>query len=123
MDYLFNQSILYDIYGDLLDEKQQLVYDYHINYDLSFNEIGEELGLSRQAAYDLFNRADKKLISFEDKLGLYKRLMKIEQLANNIYDCSKDDNIKKLSKKIIKITNMEEKNGSKNSFKKNGSHT
>lgn len=123
MDNFFRQSVLYDIYGKLLDEKQQLVYEYHIIDDLSFNEIGEELNLSRQAAYDLFSRADKKLKSFEEKLGLSKKLIEIENLAEKIKMTTTDNNIKKLSEQIINYTNMEEKNGSKNSFKKIGPHS
>lgn len=109
MDNFFQQSVLYDIYGNLLDDKQKLVYEYHILDDLSFNEIGEELNLSRQAAYDLFSRADKKLKIFEEKLGLSKLLMSIEDIAEKIKIATTDNNIKKLSEKIIKYTNMEEK--------------
>lgn len=123
MDNFFQQSVLYDIYGNLLDDKQKLVYEYHILDDLSFNEIGEELNLTRQAAYDLFSRADKKLKLFEEKLGLSKLLMKIEDIAEEIKIATTDNNIKKLSEKIIKYTNMEEKNGSKDSFKKIRPHS
>ena len=119
MNDFFEQSIIYDIYGNLLNENQKNVYEYHIIDDLSFNEIGEELNLTRQAAYDLFKRANKKLYEFENKLGLYKRMKDIEHIANDIKNISKDNNqILSLTDKIIKITKMEEKYGSKNKIKK-----
>ena len=118
MNDLIEQSILYDIYGVLLDEKQRLVYEYHVIDDLSFNEIGEELNLSRQAVYDLFKRANKKLNDFESKLFLSKRLKDIEVFGMEILNTCKDIHIKSLSKKIISLTKMEDKYGGKNSFKK-----
>ena len=118
MNDLIEQSILYDIYGVLLDEKQRLVYEYHVIDDLSFNEIGEELNLSRQAVHDLFKRANKKLNDFESKLFLSKRLKDIEVFGMEILNTCKDNHIKSLSKKIISLTKMEDKYGGKNSFKK-----
>ena len=123
MNDLFEQSILYDIYGILLDEKQRLVYEYHVIDDLSFNEIGEELNLSRQAVHDLFKRANKKLNDFESKLFLSKRLKDIEFYGNEILNICSDNHIKSLSKKIISLTKMEDKYGGKNSFKKVGTDT
>ena len=118
MNDLSLQSIWYDIYGSLLDEKQRIVYEYHVIDDLSFNEIGEELNLSRQAVFDLFKRANKKLIDYENKLCLSKRLKDIEFYGNEILRTTKDDYIKSLSKKIISLTKLEDKYGGKNSFKK-----
>lgn len=106
MNDIFEQSILYDIYGNLLNKNQKEVYEYHIIDDLSFNEIGEELNLTRQAAYDLYNRANKKLYEFENKLGLYKRMKEIEKYANDIKNISKDNKkILSLTDKIINLIN------------------
>lgn len=105
MDEIFNKSILYDLYGGLLSKNQQIVYEYHVNDDLSFTEIGEELKMSRQAAYDLFKNADKRLKEIDKKLELSVRFKDIEKLANEIIKNASDNKqIISLSNKIIKKT-------------------
>lgn len=104
MDEIFNKSILYDLYGGVLSKNQQVVYEYHVNDDLSFTEIGEELNISRQAAYDLFKNADKKLKEMDKKLELSVRFKEIEKLANEIIKISDNKQINSLSNKIIKKT-------------------
>ena len=99
MDEIFNKSILYDLYGGLLSKNQKLVYEYHVNDDLSFTEIGEELNMTRQAAYDLFKNADKKLKDIDKKLELSSRFKDIELIANDIIINAKDN------KKIINLSN------------------
>ena len=71
MDDIFNKSILYDLYGGILSKNQQLVYEYHVNDDLSFTEIGEELGITRQAAaIDIKEKAkdNKQIINLSNKI-------------------------------------------------------
>lgn len=99
MEDIFNKSILYDLYGGLLSENQKLVYEYHVNDDLSFTEIGEELNITRQAAYDLYKNADKKLKEIDKKLMLSVRFKDIEKIANEI------SNVAKNNKEIIKLSN------------------
>ena len=102
MDDIFNKSILYDLYGGILSKNQQLVYEYHVNDDLSFTEIGEELGITRQAAYDLYKNADKKLKEMDKKLELSSRFKEIEKIAIDIKEKAKDNKqIINLSNKII----------------------
>lgn len=105
MEEIFNKSILYDLYGGLLSKKQKVVYEYHVNDDLSFAEIGEELNMSRQAAYDLYKTADKKLQDIDKKLNLSMRFRDIEELAKEIAENSDGNKlINSLSKRIIKKT-------------------
>ena len=105
MDEIFNKSILYDLYGGLLSKNQQIVYEYHVNDDLSFTEIGEELDISRQAAYDLYKNADKKLKEIDKKLELSIRFKDIEKIANDIKEIAAGNKqIVNLSNKIIKKT-------------------
>ena len=101
MDEIFEKSILYDLYGGLLSDNQKMVYEYHVNDDLSFSEIGDELKISRQAAYDLFKTADKKLKDIDKKLGLSSRFKDIEKYVLNIKRSTNDKKIINLSNKII----------------------
>ena len=65
-------SILCEIYGKLLTEKQANIIDKYYNQDLSLSEIAENEGISRQAVRDIIVKGEKKLFEFEEKLGLMK---------------------------------------------------
>ena len=63
-------AMLLDFYGELLTEKQKLIFEmYHLN-DLSLAEISEHLGITRQGVRDSIKRAEATLLEMEDKLGL-----------------------------------------------------
>lgn len=108
MDDFFIKSILYDVYGNLLDKKKKMVYEYRVLDDLSFSEIGEEMGLTRQACHELFKNADKEIQEYENKLHLAKKLSEIEKLSDSISKSTKDTKIKNLSNKIKKLCEYKE---------------
>ena len=64
---------LFDLYGDLLTEKQQQYVSMYYREDLSLSEIAEELDVSRNAVYDQLRRALKSLESYEESLHLLGR--------------------------------------------------
>ena len=101
MDEFVVRGNLFELYGGLLNENQRKVYEYHVMDDMSFTEIGEELGVTRQAAQELFRRADKKLQSIEETLGLQHKLVSIREKAERIFDLSGDDSIRALAGEII----------------------
>lgn len=65
-------SIYYDYYGRFLTEKQSNLFKLYYNDDLSLAEISSILGITRQGVRDGLERARKKLISMEEKLGLVR---------------------------------------------------
>ena len=65
--------ILFDIYGEMLTQKQQDFICYYYNDDLSLAEIAENEGITRQGVRDAIKRAEAQLLSFEEHLGLYER--------------------------------------------------
>ena len=67
-------SKLFDAYGGLLSEGQREIMASYINYDLTVTEIAENLGVSRQAIKDSVTKAEKKLLSFEEKLSLVDKI-------------------------------------------------
>ncbi len=73
MDKLVKRAVLFDHYGDLLNDKQKRIVEYTVSDDMSLSEIGEEEGITRQAASDLLKRADERLLEFEEKLGMIKK--------------------------------------------------
>lgn len=93
-------GLLNDYYGGLLTDYQQKVVRGYYDNDMSLNEIAQELSVSRQAVFDTLKRAEEKLINFEAKLGLVR---KISSLSSAIEQemAAADDNSKKLLGKIL----------------------
>lgn len=71
-------SLLVDFYGAMLTEIQREAIDYYYNQDFSLAEIAELKGISRQGVRDAIKRAEKQLLDYELKLGLYERFHNIK---------------------------------------------
>ncbi|MDD2519128.1 MAG: sigma factor-like helix-turn-helix DNA-binding protein [Bacilli bacterium] len=96
MDDRLYLSDLYDYYGVLLTEKQQLYFeDYYFN-NFSLAEISDNYGVSRNAIHKQLRDVELKLKAFEEKLKLYDKGARIKVLIENI-----DDNIKEEIKELI----------------------
>lgn len=97
VEEILQLTLLYDFYGELLTEKQKLVYEMYYQNDLSLTEIGEELSISRQAVRDLLKRTEKILQKYEKKLQLIERFLKqksaMQQIKNIIEDMEKEENL------------------------------
>ena len=76
---------LFDIYGEMLTQKQQDFICYYYNDDLSLAEIAENEGITRQGVRDAIKRAEAQLFSFEEHLGLFERN---EALRNGLEEIS-----------------------------------
>ena len=88
-------SLLFDFYGELLNEHQRRIYD-------------DETGITRQGVRDSIKRSEQQLFEFEEKLGLFKQFSKLEQgldeisaLALEIKELSQDTQITELADVII----------------------
>ena len=85
MDRIFEQTLLYDFYGELLTKHQQNIYEEAIYNDMSLSEIAEQQGISRQGVHDLIKRCDKSLQGYESKLQLVAKFtdakMKISEIV------------------------------------------
>lgn len=68
MDRIFEKTLLYDFYGELLTERQKEIYENVVFNDMSLSEAAEEYGISRQGVHDMIHRCDQALQNFEDKL-------------------------------------------------------
>ena len=84
MEKRFKLVYLLDIYGGLLTDKQFEVLNRYYNEDLSLTEIASFENVSRQAAFDLLKRAEKLLISYDDKLHLFEKYMQNRDLIGKI---------------------------------------
>ena len=103
MDERLRKTLLYDFYGELLNEHQKNVYSAAIFDDMNYSEISDEFGCSRQAAFDLVKRIDRKLEGYEERLGLLGRFLsareKIDALKGSIENIDTSITDSKLSDK------------------------
>ena len=79
---LLELAMLYDFYGELLNEHQRQIYEDFVLNDLSLAEIDSEEGISRQGVHDLIKRCDKTLQGYEEKLHLVEKFLKATKLDN-----------------------------------------
>lgn len=91
MDKIYEQTMLFDFYGELLTEHQRQIYGDAVYNDLSLGEIAEEQGISRQGVHDLIKRCDKILQDYENKLHLIERFAKAKQTVRQIQQLAELD--------------------------------
>ena len=84
MDKNVKVSILIDIYGKLLTDKQYKLLDDYYNNDLSLSEIAENEGITRQAVRDNLKKGENKLSQYEEKLLIMKKTLEKEEQISKI---------------------------------------
>lgn len=84
MDKKVEISLLCQIYGKLLTEKQLNILDNYYNLDLSLSEIAENEKITRQAVRDIMKKGENKLFEFEEKLGIMKKTQRQEEKIADI---------------------------------------
>ncbi len=86
MDSLLELSLLFDYYGRLLTEKQQLICDMYYNQNLSLTEIAEDLSITKQGVRDALKKSEKLLYNFENNLNIKQKNDQISLLIQKIDD-------------------------------------
>lgn len=102
-------SILLQIYGKLLTDKQQKVLSYYYNDDLSLTEIAENEGITRQAARDIIKKGENKLFEYEKALHIMKKTQDNEQTIQSVLNKLSKIEDTSSDKKITKILNEVQK--------------
>ncbi len=86
--------ILYDYYGELLnDDNKRYFEDYYFD-NLSLGEIAENYSISRNAVHKHIKTSEEKLKFYEEKLGIYNKDLSIRKKVDNIKDNNLKDKIK-----------------------------
>ena len=84
MDEVVYYNDLYDLYGELLTDKQRKYFeDYYFN-DLSFSEMAEDYDVSRNATFKQVHIVMEKLDEYESKLKLYEKKNKLLEISKCI---------------------------------------
>lgn len=84
MDNNVKISILCDLYGKLLTEKQFEFLDDYYNNDLSLSEIAENNNITRQAVRDIIKKGERKLFEYEEKLEFMKKTLNQEKKLEKV---------------------------------------
>ena len=84
----YRMTMLFDFYGEVLTPRQKEFFDLYSNEDLSLAEIAENYGISRQGVRDVIVRAEAIMTDLEDKTGLMKRFMLMQQQVQAILDAA-----------------------------------
>lgn len=80
MDDLVYYNDLYDLYKNLLTQKQQEYFEEYFFNNLSLSEMAENYNISRNAISKQLSVIKEKLDDYEEKLGLYNKNKKINEL-------------------------------------------
>lgn len=99
MDKSIHITILYDIYGKLLSDKQRSYFEAYYFDNLSLSEISENMGVTRSAVQKQIKNIIELLNKYEKNLKLNYKNNKLNELIDEI----KDENLKK---KLMDINNI-----------------
>ena len=75
---------LLDIYGALLTERQRALLEQQLYEDCSLFEISEREGITRQAVRDALMRAERELISAEEKIGFFSYSEQVKSAVRGV---------------------------------------
>ena len=96
-------SMLCDLYGKLLTEKQfEFINDYY-NNDLGLSEIAENNNITRQAVRDIIKKGERKLFEYEEKLLFMKKTISQEQKIQAILSELTKIQVNSSDKKVASI--------------------
>ena len=88
MEKFVEQTLLYDFYGELLNEHQRGIYQDIVFNDLSLSEVADEYGISRQGVHDLIKRVNNTLNGYEEKLHLVSKFIETKEKVHEIEQLS-----------------------------------
>ena len=75
---------LYELYKNLLNQKERSYFEYYYFEDYSLQEISDNQGVSRAYVSKLINSIENKLTKYESSLNLYDRNNKIRKIVDGL---------------------------------------
>ena len=79
-------NVLFDIYGQLLTERQREICSLYYEEDFSYSEIAEELSISRAAVQDSLKKSLNQLQKYENVIRYIEKRKKIIELLEQLND-------------------------------------
>jgi predicted DNA-binding protein YlxM (UPF0122 family) len=92
---------LYDIYGELLTEKQRMYFEYYYLQDYSLSEISDILNVSRNAVHMQLKNVVIHLENYESKLSILKNKKHIKKIIDKIN--KKELTLEDVAKELEKV--------------------
>lgn len=89
---------LYDIYSELLTEKQKMYFEEYYYCDMTLQEIAQEHEISRNAVFDQI----KKTISLCEKYENSLHVLSNQRILENALNIDNINDIKNIIKTIVK---------------------
>ena len=99
MEELVHYTLLYDIYGSLLTDKQKEYFEDYYFKNLSLSELASKYNISRNAIHKQIKETIKRLENYEDNL----RLAKKNEMLENIIETISDEEIKRKLQEVISL--------------------
>ena len=87
---------LYDLYGELLTEKQKKYFEEYYFNNLSYGEISEKYGISRAASFKQLKIIEDRLENYEEKLKLLYKKNKINDIITRVEDSKLKEDLENL---------------------------
>ena len=90
---------LYDVYKDLLTEKQRDYFESYYYNDMSLSEIAELSSVSRNAVFSSLKQIETILADYEEKINLSKKNEKLQAIILK-YENSENVEVQEIIKEL-----------------------
>ena len=87
---------LFEIYGNLLTDKEKETFKDYYCEDLSLSEIADNKSISRAAV-------QKMVSNVIDKLNYYETMLKVYEKSKSLKECLESKNIDEIKQKINEV--------------------
>ena len=99
MEELVHYTLLYDIYGSLLTDKQKEYFEDYYFKNLSLSELASKYNISRNAIHKQIKETIKRLETYEENLKLAKKNKMLEDIIKK----TSDEEIKRKLQEVISL--------------------
>ena len=101
-----NMTVLLDIYGELLTEKQRISMELFYNNDYSLAEIGEDLEISRQGVHENIKQGTDKIKKLEKVLKINEKRLQLKKACDKMKDYIEKEEINEAKRELDIIENI-----------------
>jgi len=96
MEEIIYLNNLYDLYGELLTDKQRDYFEDYYQNNLTLSEIASNNGVSRNAIHKQVKETVKYLKNYEEKLKLFEKNGKIMEIISEIDDVKLKEKLERI---------------------------